>query len=68
MIGKTEEDFKEVFNTLKRYIGERYKTVHIHFSKIMFGPKGELKHLTFDDNQGFGPDFEILAKQKYQTQ
>ena len=28
----------------------------------MFGSKGELKHLTFDDNEGFGPDFEPLAK------
>jgi len=59
---KTEDDFRQVFLTLKKYVGERYKKVHIHFSKIMFGDKGELKHLTFDDNQGFGPDFEPLAK------
>ena len=59
---KTEQDFRDVFLTLKKYIGERYKNVHIHFSKIMFGPKGELKHLTFDDAQGFGPDFELLSK------
>lgn len=59
---KTEEDFENVFKTLEKYIGDRYKNVHIHFSKIMFGPKGELKHLTFDDNQGFGPDFKLLAK------
>ena len=59
---KTEDDFRQVFMTLKKYIGDRYKKVHIHFSKIMFGDKGELKHLTFEDNQGFGPDFEPLAK------
>ncbi len=59
---KTEEDFVNVFKTLEKYIGDRYKTVHIHFSKIMYGEKGEIKHLTFDDNQGFGPDFELLAK------
>jgi len=58
---KTEDDFRNVFLTLKKYIGERYKNVHIHFSKIMFGEKGELKHLTFDENEGFGPDFELLA-------
>ncbi len=59
---KTEDDFRKVFLTLKEHIGDRYKNVHIHFSKIMFGDKGELKHLTFVDNQGFGPDFEPLAK------
>lgn len=31
--------------------------IHIHFSRIEYGPKGELKHLTFDtDTQNFGPD------------
>ena len=59
---KNEDDFRKVFMILKEHIGERYKNVHIHFSKIMFGNKGELKHLTFDENEGFGPDFEPLAK------
>lgn len=59
---KTEEDFKNVFLTLRKYIGDRYKNVHIHFSKIMYGDKGELKHLTFDEDDTYGPDFEILAK------
>lgn len=59
---KTKQDFIDVFKTLEKYIGDRYKNVHIHFSKIMYGDKGELKHLTFDDDQGFGPDFEILAE------
>lgn len=59
---KDEDDFRQVFMTLKKYIGDRFKNVHIHFSKIMFGDKGELKHLTFDNNEGFGPDFEPLAK------
>ncbi len=60
---KTEEDFKMVFNILKNYIGERYKNVHIHFSKIEYGSKGEIRHLTFetDENQ-YGPNFEPLAK------
>lgn len=57
---KTKQDFVDVFKTLEKYIGDRYKQVHIHFSQIMFGPKGELKHLTFDDNQDFGPDYELL--------
>ncbi len=59
---KTKQDFINVFKTLEKYIGDRYKHVHIHFSKIMYGPKGELKHLNFDNNEGYGPDFELLAE------
>lgn len=59
---KTEQDFEDVFLTLKKYIGDRYKNVHIHFSPVMYGPKGEIKHLDLDDDQGFGIDFKLLAK------
>ncbi|MFR5049976.1 MAG: hypothetical protein ACLTCP_00785 [Ruminococcus bicirculans (ex Wegman et al. 2014)] len=42
---------------------DRLKIFHSHFSKIMFtNPGGEKKHLTFDDNQGFGPDYEPLME------
>ena len=59
---KTESDFENVFKTLEKYIGQRFKKVHIHFSKIMYGDKGELKHLNYDEDQIYGPDFELLAK------
>ncbi len=60
---KTETDYENVFRTLQAVIGDRYKKVHIHFSKIEYGAKGEIRHLTFDtDSQNFGPDFEPLAK------
>ena len=43
-------------------IGEnKVKNIHIHFSKIMYGDKGEIKHLTFEDNE-YGPEFEPCAK------
>ena len=58
---KTEEDFENIFKILKDHIGERYKKVHIHFSKIEYGKKGEIRHLTFDDNV-YGPEFEPLAR------
>lgn len=58
---KTEADFEEVFVTLKKYLGERFNKVHIHFSKIQYGVKGEIRHLTFEDKE-FGPEFEPLAK------
>jgi len=56
-----EEDFADVFKILEKNIGERFKDVHIHFSKIEYGKKGEIRHLTFEDNI-YGPEFEPLAK------
>ena len=58
---KTEEDFEKVFEIFKKYLGNRFNKVHIHFSKIEYGKKGEIRHLTFDDNI-YGPEFEPLAK------
>lgn len=50
---KTIADYNEIldkFTSIK-------KDIHIHFSRIEYGSKGELKHLTFDtDTQNFGPD------------
>ena len=58
---KTEEDYK---SRLEYAIGElgydRMKNFHVHFSKIMYGGKGEIKHLTFEDMQ-YGPEFAPLA-------
>ncbi len=59
---KTEEDYKKIFDHLNKTIGiEKTKKVHMHFSKIEYGEKGEIKHLTFEDKT-FGPNFEPLAK------
>ncbi len=40
---------------------ERMDKFHIHFSKIMYSAKGEVKHLTFED-EVYGPEFEPLAE------
>ncbi len=40
---------------------ERVKHFHVHFSKIMYSAKGEVKHLTFED-EVYGPDFAPLAE------
>lgn len=40
---------------------EKMKNFHVHFSKIEYTHKGELKHLTFTDDI-FGPEFEPLAE------
>ena len=57
---KTEDDYAEIFETLKKYLGERFNKIHVHFSKIKYGKKGEICHLTFEDNE-YGPEFEPLS-------
>lgn len=59
---KTEKDFEEIIKYSFEKLGEyRTKNAHVHFSKIQYGPKGEIKHLTFEDNV-YGPEFEPFAK------
>ncbi|MBP3431845.1 MAG: TIM barrel protein [Clostridia bacterium] len=59
---KTKEDFQKIFDYSFEKLGEwRTKNAHIHFSKIQFGEKGEIRHLTFDDNI-YGPNFEPLCE------
>ncbi len=58
---KTKEDFKSRLEYMIAELGyERMKNFHIHFSKIEFSAKGEVRHLTFEDER-FGPDFSPLA-------
>ena len=39
---------------------EKMKNFHVHFSKIEYGAKGEIRHLTFADDK-YGPEFAPLA-------
>lgn len=57
---KTKEDFVKVFNYIKSNLPDKYQDMHIHFSKIMYNDKGEMKHLTLEDNV-YGPDFTCMA-------
>ena len=55
-------DFDKIITYLIDKLGyDKVKNIHIHFSKIMYGEKGEIKHLTFEDTE-YGPEFEPLAK------
>ena len=57
----TVDDYKRRLQYMIAELGfERMKHFHVHFSKIMYSAKGEVKHLTFADNV-YGPDFEPLA-------
>lgn len=58
---KTVNDFKDILNEIVDTIGERGKRLHVHFSKIMYGNGGEIKHLNFDDTE-YGPDPELFAE------
>lgn len=56
---KTKEDFRRIFDLFVKDL--KKKDIHIHFSKIKYGEKGELTHLTFED-QIFGPDPQLMLE------
>lgn len=59
---KTVSDYKERLEYMISELGyERVKNFHVHFSKIQYSEKGEVRHLTFEDSV-YGPDFAPLAK------
>lgn len=64
---KGMEEYEDILNRMENKLGaDRLKIFHSHFSKIMYTvPGGEKKHLTFDDAQGFGPDYEPLMELVY---
>lgn len=58
---KKQDDFQAIIDKMFDGIGEeKTKNMHVHFSKIQYGPKGEIKHLTFED-QIYGPEFDAFA-------
>lgn len=58
---KTVDDYLSRLDYMIEKLGmERMKGFHVHFSKIMYSKKGEVKHLTFAD-EIYGPEFEPLA-------
>ncbi|MBQ9786273.1 MAG: endonuclease IV [Clostridia bacterium] len=59
---KTSEDYKKIIDySLEKLGQDKTKNCHIHFSKIEFTEKGEVKHLNLDDSV-YGPEFEPLVK------
>lgn len=58
---KTAGDYASRLTYLVGALGmEKMKHFHMHFSKIQYGAKGEIRHLTFEDTQ-YGPEFPPLA-------
>lgn len=59
---KSKEDYRRILDYSLENIGyEKTNNAHIHFSKIMYGAKGEIKHLNYDDIE-YGPEFDGLAE------
>ena len=58
---KTVDDYIKNLEIIEKIAGEeKLKNMHVHFSKIQYGAKGEIKHLTFEDTT-YGPEFHPLA-------
>lgn len=58
---KTEKDYLDRLGYMVSELGfEKMKNFHVHFSKIEYSAKGEVRHLTFEDEH-YGPKFEPLA-------
>ena len=58
---KTEKDYLDRLQYMIDELGyDKMKNFHIHFSKIEYSAKGEVRHLTFEDNH-YGPNFEPLS-------
>lgn len=58
---KTVGDYKSRLEYMIGELGEdKMKHFHVHFSKIQYSAKGEIRHLTFTDTE-YGPEFEPLA-------
>ena len=58
---KTEKDYLDRLSYMVSELGmEKMKNFHVHFSKIEYSAKGEVRHLTFEDEH-YGPQFEPLS-------
>ena len=58
---RTADDFRRIIDAIGGGLGEdAARRFHIHFSHIEYGRSGEVRHLTFEDQQ-YGPFFEPLA-------
>lgn len=61
-----KQEYRKIIDYLFDKLGEeKAKKLHIHFSKIEFSEKGEVKHLTLSDEK-YGPPFEPLAELLYE--
>ena len=59
---KTKDDYRRILDYTVDKLGfEKASRMHVHFSKIQYGDKGEIRHLTFADDK-YGPEYAPLAE------
>lgn len=59
----SKEAFAALLSQLENGLGkERVRRMHVHFSQIEYSAGGEVRHLTFSDNKGFGPNYRPLME------
>lgn len=57
-----KDDYKRILDYTVDNLGfEKASHMHVHFSKIQYGDKGEIRHLTFEDEK-YGPEYAPLAE------
>lgn len=56
------KQYEQILDELENALGKnRVEHLHAHFSKIAYSTGGEVRHLTFADEQ-YGPDYEPLME------
>lgn len=59
---KTKDDYRRILDyTIDKLGFEKASAMHVHFSKIQYGDKGEIRHLTFADDK-YGPEYAPLGE------
>ncbi len=58
----TKDDYRRILDyTIDKLGFEKASVMHVHFSKIQYGDKGEIRHLTFADDK-YGPEYAPLGE------
>ena len=59
---KNKDDYRRILDyTIDKLGFDKASKMHVHFSKIQYGDKGEIRHLTFADDK-YGPEYAPLAE------
>lgn len=59
---KSKDNYRRILDHAIDRLGfEKASVMHVHFSKIQYGDKGEIRHLTFEDTK-YGPEYAPLGE------
>lgn len=59
------EEWNEMFDTYEQFLGKAsLQRMHLHYSGIAYGPKGERKHLPFRESDARWEDFLAVLKER----